>query len=86
MTTITHTQVQELVSQLPEAKLATAYDLLRSLLRQSGPKPMQPTEFMRLPLRERRRLMAQQATYWVDSYEQTSIERDEWQAGEFTDH
>lgn len=85
MTTITYTQVQELIEQLPEAKLATAYDLLLRLIRQPEAASMTAIDFMRLPLHERRRLMEKQAAYMMDYYEQTATEREEWQAGDFSE-
>jgi hypothetical protein len=115
MGTITHAQLQELVTQLPEEQLAAAHDLLLRLTKQrrrtavkqfgdfggdaaggqgdmdkssAGPgkaTATTPTEFMLLPLRERRRLMEKQAAYMTEYYEQTATERTEWQAGEFID-
>ncbi len=44
-------------------------------------------EFMRLPIDERRRILAQQADLMVDHYEQTSLreEREMWQGGDIVE-
>lgn len=42
-------------------------------------------DFMRLPLVERRRIMAQQAEEMLAHYAQTEMDRQDWQAGEFVD-
>ncbi len=42
--------------------------------------------FLRLPIRERKRLLKQQAAIMVDYYQQTASEREEWQAGDFVDY
>jgi hypothetical protein len=109
MSTITHAQVQELVTQLPEEQLAAAHGLLLRLIkqrkhkevkefsdrgqaavdapnaRQSHATVMTSIDFMQLPLRERRQLMKKQAAYMAEYYEQTTTEREGWQAGEFVD-
>jgi hypothetical protein len=72
-------EVQELVSQLPEEKLPHAYRLLRELAEQQDNSSFQ-VDFMRLPVSERRRLLAQQATEMVGHYEQTAAERQYWQS------
>jgi hypothetical protein len=77
-------QLQELVRQLPENKLPHAYRLLRDLAEEQGSSSPQ-TEFMQLPLSERRRRLAEQAGEMVSHYEQTASERQEWQSGDFQD-
>jgi hypothetical protein len=86
MTTITYAQLQELIAELPEAKFAIAYELLLRLARQPESTSMTATDFMRLPLHARRRLMEEQATYMMDYYEQTAAEREEWQVGDFSEN
>jgi hypothetical protein len=86
MQTITHSQVQELVMQLPIKKLPTAYRLLVDLSASDTDSPSPQEEFMLLPLAERRRLMAEQAKQMAAHYEQTASERQAWQAGDFADY
>ncbi len=85
METITHSQVQDLIKQLPAQKLSLVYHLLIDLTTEDkdGVSPQQ--DFMRLPLSERRRIMAQQAEQMVTHYEQTAAERQAWQGGDFSD-
>lgn len=85
METITYSQVQELVNQLPEKKLPLAYRLLLELASEESGKLSPQIDFMRLPLDERRRIIAQQAEKMVAHYEQTADERQEWQSGDFVD-
>jgi len=42
-------------------------------------------DFIRLPLDKRRQIMAEQAEQVAAHYEQTAVERQEWQAGDFID-
>lgn len=82
METITYSQVQELVQQLPEEQLPTAYRMLLELA--SHGEALQPQlEFLHLPLPERRRVLAQQAEELKSYYEQSAEERATWQAGDF---
>ena len=74
MKTITHSQVQELVTRLPIKKLSTAYRLLVDLSASDADSPSRQEEFMLLPLAERRRLMAEQAKRMAAHYEQTASE------------
>jgi hypothetical protein len=83
METITYSQVQELVRKLPATKLPLAYNLLLDLADQEVDTLSSHLDFMRLPLDERRRIMAQQAEQMVAHYEQTTVERQGWQAGDF---
>ncbi|OQY44261.1 MAG: hypothetical protein DRR08_32810 [Candidatus Parabeggiatoa sp. nov. 2] len=86
MEQITHYQVQELVMQLPVAKLLLAYNLLLELVddqKSDTPSSVQ-VDFMRLSLDDRKRILAQQAEQMVAHYGQTATERQEWQAGDFT--
>ena len=81
MRTITHTDVQALVAKLPESKLPLAYRLLHALTTAEDESPQ--AKFMRLSADEHRQLLSQQAEQMKDHYEQTTVERAEWQAGNF---
>ena len=81
MRTITHTELQALVTKLPESKLPLAYRLLHALTVAEGESPQ--AKFMRLSADERRQFLSQQAEQMKDHYEQTTAERAEWQAGNF---
>jgi len=83
MATVTYSQVAQLVKGLPETKLPVAYRLLAELTDADPESP--PLDFLRLPVEERRRLMAQQAAAIVGHYEETADGRREWQAGDFRD-
>ncbi len=85
MGTITYTQVQELVNQLPTTKLLQAYNMLVELAEKEADTPSPQLAFMELPLSERRQIMAQQAEQIAAHYVQTANEREEWQAGDFID-
>ena len=85
MDAITHSQIKELVMQLPATKLPIAYNLLVDLAKNEGDKHSPQLNFMLLPLSERRRILAQQAEQMVAHYEQTETERQGWQAEDFTD-
>ena len=85
METITYPQVQEMVKRLPTKKLSIAYRLLVDLADKEVDMLSPQLNFMLLPLSDRRRIMAQQAEKMVDYYEQTSDERQDWQAGDFID-
>lgn len=85
MQSVTRSQVQELVGRLPAGKLPLVYDLLLELVEGEAETPSLQRRFLRLPLNERRRIMAEQAQQMVDHYEETSAERQGWQAGEFSD-
>ena len=84
MSTITHSTVERLVKQLPEDKLPDAYRYLSELAK-NGNRAPSPTDFVHLPLSERRRLMAEQARQMVAHYEETASDREEWQNGDFRD-
>lgn len=86
METITYSQVQGLVMRLPIKKLPIAYYLLVDLSAGDTGPPSLQEEFMRLPLAERRRLMAEQAKQMAAHYEQTASERQAWQMGDFVDY
>jgi len=86
MNAITYSQIQDLVMQLPAAKLPLAYNLLVNLSKKEDKnEPLPQSDFMRLPLNERRRIMAQQAQEMIFHYEQEVGERQEWQGGDFVD-
>ena len=87
MKTVTRSEVMKLVDQLPESKLSVAHTVLTELVKEketpTGESPQ--AAFMRLPLRERRRILAEQAKQMVKHYERTKEERDVWQSGDFLD-
>ncbi len=85
METITYSQVQDLIKQLPAQKLPLVYHLLIDLTTEGKNGASPQLDFMRLPLSERRRIMAQQAAQTVAHYEQTAAERQAWQGGDFND-
>ena len=85
MEAITHAQVQEVVQRLPVTKLTFAYSLLIDLADRETASPSAQTEFLRLPLSERRRLLTLQAQQMKAHYEQTARERQAWQGGDFVD-
>lgn len=85
MKTITYSQIQKLLRQLPVTKLAFAYKLLVELADKKADMVLPQLDFMHLPLHKRRRIMAQQAEQIGTHYEQTANERQEWQAGDFID-
>ncbi len=84
MATITHSQVQDLITQLPVKKLPVAYRLLADLRTRDTDSPQEA--FMLLSLEERRYIMAEQATKMVAHYEQTALERQAWQTGGFVEY
>ncbi len=85
MDTITHSQVQELVRQLPKAKLPFAYRLLQELTNKNVTQLPPQADFMRYSINERRHILASQAERLKTHYEQTAEERQGWQAGDFLD-
>ncbi len=85
METVTHSQVQELVSRLPATKLPFAFGLLSDLADKETDVQSPQLDFMLLPLSERRRIMAKQAEELIEHYKQTADERQPWQAGDFVD-
>ena len=93
METITYTQVQQLVEELPETKLPLVYRFLLELADKDidlqSPKDIDlqspQADFMRLSPEERHRLLSEQAEQMKSHYEHTADERAEWQAGEFID-
>lgn len=84
METITYSEVQELVLRLPETKLQLAYRLLTDLAEDEEVLSPQH-DFLELSLVEQRRILAEQAQKMAAHYEQTTIEREAWQAGDFED-
>ena len=85
MKTITYSQVQDMVMQLPVTKLPRAYSLLVELANDEADGLSPQLEFMCLPLTERRRIMVEQAEKMIVHYEQTTVERQAWQGGDFAD-
>ncbi|MBS1249079.1 MAG: hypothetical protein MAG431_00652 [Chloroflexi bacterium] len=84
MNAITHSQVQDLVTHLPSKKLPIAYQLLADL--HSGDCNSRREDFMLLPLEERRKIMAEQASQMMKHYERKDSERSTWQSGEFLEY
>jgi hypothetical protein len=82
--TITYSQVQDLVQQLPAERLPAAYQVLRELV-DRGETLQAQVNFMRLPLAVRREILARQAEQLKAYYEETAAERSEWQAGDLVD-
>jgi hypothetical protein len=85
MDAITYSQVQELVMKLPSTKLPLAYSLLVSLAENETEALSPQLDYFLLPTADRHRLLAQQAEEMLTHYEQTSVERESWQAGDFID-
>lgn len=83
MATITYAQVEDVVRQLPPAKLPLAYRILLTLSEEETETSSAQVDVLRLSLAERRQLLAKQAEAFVQHYEETEDERAEWQAGEF---
>ena len=84
MENITYSQILDLVQKLPTERLPAAYQALRDVAEQ-GETLQSQLDFKRLPLTERRRILASQAEGLKAHYEQTSDERSDWQAGDFMD-
>ena len=88
MNTVTYSQVQTLVRQIPVKKLPLAYRLLTDLVADevvSDEKNefLSQQAFLKLPLSERRRKMAEQAQELVVHYNEQTAEREYWQAEDF---
>jgi hypothetical protein len=85
METVTYSEVQELVKKLPAVKLPIAYNMLIDLADTETDIKSSRSNFMFLPLNERRQILAQQAKQLIAHYQQTTDERQIWQAGDFVD-
>jgi hypothetical protein len=85
MNAINYSQIHELVMKIPAGKLSIAYNLLMDLIKKEEDSILPQSNFMNLPLNERRRIMAQQAHEMIAHYERETGKRQDWQAGEFTD-
>jgi len=85
METVTYSEVQELVKKLPAVKLHIAYNMLIDLADTETDIKSSRSNFMFLPLNERRQILAQQAKQLIAHYKQTTDERQIWQAGDFVD-
>lgn len=83
METIAYAQIQELIMRLPARKLPLAYSLLSNILEKESDELSPQVQFMILPLAERQRVMARQAKKMVTHYEESAVERQVWQAGDF---
>ena len=86
MQTVTYSQVQALVVQLPVQKLPVAYRLLVDLGKSDMEASSPQQDCMLLPITERRRLMAEQAQQMVAHYKETTAERQAWQTGDFVEY
>ena len=83
MATVTYSQVQKLLMQVPEERLPAAFEMLLGLA-DCGEEVAEPrTDFLRLPLSERHQILAQQAENLRAHYHETVDERTKWQAGDF---
>ncbi|NOX62752.1 MAG: hypothetical protein GXP42_12520 [Chloroflexi bacterium] len=85
METVTPRQIQTMIKRLPKSKLRLVYDFVSELTQEDEEMHSSQVEFLRLPLEERRRLMAEQAEHMIMHYEQTANQRQDWQAGDFLD-
>ena len=85
MNTVTYTQVQTLVRQIPATKLPLAYRFLADLVAGETNELLPQQAFLRLPLSERRRRMAEQAHALTAHYAEQSANRQGWQSGDFHD-
>ena len=84
METITYSQVQDLVQQLPPQCLPAAYEMLRELTDRGGTLQSQ-VDFTRLPLAKRHEMLARQAEELKAYYAGSADQRADWQAGDFLD-
>lgn len=84
MTTITRSQLQELVKEIPDTHLPVAYALLSNLVDNNTEADFPQFALLKLPLEERRRILAKQAMQMTAHYEADTEERLEWQAGDFS--
>ncbi|MFH1907721.1 MAG: hypothetical protein ABIL11_10150 [Chloroflexota bacterium] len=85
MEAVTYSQVQELVKRLPAKKLPLAYSLLVDLVDRETDIRSPQHHFILLPLKERHRILTEQAEQMLTHYEQTADERHFWQSGDFMD-
>jgi hypothetical protein len=88
MNSVTYTQVQELISRLPVKKLPIAYEFLARLTDDESADQSLQEKFLSLSIMERRQLMAQQAEELLETshYQETAVEREEWQGGDFIEY
>ena len=84
METITYSQVQDLVQQLPPQCLPAAYEMLRELT-DRGETLQSQVDFLRLPLAKRHEVLARQAEELKPDYAESADDRADWQAGNFLD-
>lgn len=85
MESITYSRIEELVRKLPKTELSRAYHFLQELTDDKNADTQSRSEFLRLPIQERRRILAQQAGQMKAHYKKKRSERTEWQAGDFVD-
>jgi len=79
MRKITYNRVQQLVKQLPAAKLQRVYTMLLKITETEPDNESPQVDFMNLPLAQRRKIMKKQAQQAAVYYNQTAAEREEWQ-------
>ena len=72
-----------LIEQRAQEENRTIQDEVLALFEQAALRERQA--FMRLPLTNRRRVMAEQAQQLAAHYEQTAAERELWQGGDLVD-
>ncbi len=84
MQTITRTKIRELVKHLPVARLPLAGHLLRPLMEEDY-SPEWQRDLLLISPEERHRILEQQAKQLIEPYQQTSEDRENWQAGNFID-
>jgi hypothetical protein len=84
METITYSQIQDLVQQLPPQCLPAAYEMLRELT-ERGETLQTQVDFMHLPIAKRHEILARQAEELKAHYAENADEREGWQTGDFLD-
>jgi hypothetical protein len=73
-----------LIEQRAQEENKSIQDEVLALFEQAALRERQA--FMRLPLADRRRVMAEQAQKIAKHYEQTTAERELWQGGDIVDN
>ncbi|KPA09209.1 hypothetical protein MHK_010589 [Candidatus Magnetomorum sp. HK-1] len=80
MQALTYSHIQNIVNQIPESKLTTAYNFLIELT--ESKKTNLPTK---LSLSKKHKILEKQAYQMISHYEQTESKRQQWQSGDFID-
>ena len=86
MEPVSYSQVQSLVLRLPAIKLPIVYRFLVDLTNEEPELLAPQQEFMRLSRGEQQRALAKQAGEMLAHYEQTTAERQTWQAGDLIEY